>query len=124
MDLRLAPKPHTEQMFWVVEQHPRLISRAHKLFTPCRVSLRQQFPPGTLGQPARWFGHLGGCDLLNGGLKGEIRKVIDDDFNRLSSVEQFDLSTFTWTSSTTQLLQGRAWHAVTTVPVTMFDCDL
>ena len=48
-----------------------------------------------------------------------------DSDNYLSSVEQFRVSTFNWisTRTTTHLLQARAYHAVTTVPVTMFDCE-
>ncbi len=47
----------------------------------------------------------------------------DEGGNFLSSVEQFDLSTFTWSFTTIQLKQAREWHAVTTVSVTMFNCD-
>jgi len=39
----------------------------------------------------------------------------------LSSVEQFDVSTLTW-SDTTELLTARSFHAVTTLPVTRIDC--
>jgi len=58
--------------------------------------------------------------LAMGGSDG----VQTNNGHSLSSVEQFNLSTFSWTYSR-PLLQARGWHAVTTVPATMFKdkCD-
>jgi len=62
---------------------------------------------------------LGDKILAMGGSDGV---QLTNNGHSISSVEQYNLSTFSW-SYTKPLLQARGWHAVTTVPATMFECD-